>query len=212
MRPGGIIGAVAGGILGALIWAAIAYFANFELGLVAWGIGIAVGMGSAMLGGEGGVNGLMCAFVALASIFGGKALAVKLTLGDGMEGMADVIFLGLQEGVVGIEGVDSKDYAQWMIDNEWGTEASKAEDITGEELEMFTDETVPMLEEIRGMSVDEWKASEAGQEVLGVFGDVEDSISIFSIVKENLGFMDILFAFLGVATAFRIGTVSDGEG
>ena len=93
-----------------------------------------------------------------------------------------------------------------------GTEASKAEDITGEELEMFTDETVPMLEEIRGMSVDEWKASEAGHEVLGVFGDVEDSISIFSIVKENLGFMDILFAFLGVATAFRIGTGSDGEG
>ena len=213
MKAGGIVGAIAGGILGALVWAGIAYFANYELGLVAWGIGIVVGVGSALLGGEGGANGLMCGFVALASIFAGKAFAVKLAMGSEMEGFADVIFVQLQEGAAGIEGVEPEGYKEWMVENEWGTAATEVEEVTDEELQEFTEETVPMLQKARGMTVAEWKDSDHGKATMEAFGaEVEDSISIFEVVKEDLGFMDILFAFLGVATAFRIGTGSDGEG
>jgi hypothetical protein len=84
MKPAAVGGAVLGGMIGAAVWAAIVYFAQFELGIVAWGVGLAVGYGSYLLGGRGLTNGVMCAIVALIAIFGGKILAVQVTSYQGL--------------------------------------------------------------------------------------------------------------------------------
>lgn len=76
----GWIGAVVGGAVGALVWAAIARFLHMEIGYVAWGVGFAVGFGSALLGGCGLANGIFCSLTCLLSIFAGKVLAVHWSL------------------------------------------------------------------------------------------------------------------------------------
>jgi hypothetical protein len=63
-----------GGAIGAAVWAALAYYLNFEFAIVAWGIGGLVGFCCRAGAGasSGLVSGLIAAAIALASIAGGK--------------------------------------------------------------------------------------------------------------------------------------------
>jgi phosphate/sulfate permease len=80
----GVFYAVTAGLVGAGLWAAIAYYAEMELGLLAWGIGAAVG--AAMMAGvkerAGSASGVAALVIALVSIVGGKYFAVELAFGD----------------------------------------------------------------------------------------------------------------------------------
>jgi hypothetical protein len=80
-----MIAAVAGGIVGALVWGAISCFTGYEVGYVAWGIGALVGFLSAAVGGEGFTNGLFCAVITILALMGGKVMAVKLSLSKTLE-------------------------------------------------------------------------------------------------------------------------------
>ncbi|TVQ51227.1 MAG: hypothetical protein EA377_13020 [Phycisphaerales bacterium] len=81
---GGLVGGVGAGLLGAIVWAAVVYFTHYEIGIIAWGIGILVGFG-AMLGSrrEGGpALGAAAAVTAVGAILLGKWMLVSLTLGS----------------------------------------------------------------------------------------------------------------------------------
>ncbi|MEM8680541.1 MAG: hypothetical protein AAGF97_14435, partial [Planctomycetota bacterium] len=80
MNPLPIIGAVIAGVIGALIWGAISYYAQVEVGYVAWGIGLLVGWAAHRLGGEGAVTGIVCAAIALGSMLLGKGLAYHYSI------------------------------------------------------------------------------------------------------------------------------------
>jgi hypothetical protein len=78
-RAGLALPAAAGAaLLGALLWAAVSYFANFEIGWIAWGIGAAAGAACVALGGRTQLHAFACAAIALAGIAGGKSLAIRL--------------------------------------------------------------------------------------------------------------------------------------
>lgn len=81
-RMSALIGGVVAGAAGAAIWAVIAYFANMEIGWIAWGIGLAVGVGVAVGNrGEGSVPaGVLAALLAAASVVVGKYATVQLML------------------------------------------------------------------------------------------------------------------------------------
>ncbi len=78
---GAVCGGMAAGILGAAAWAALAYFAGVESGIVAWGIGGIVGFGTA-LGSRGGspATALIAVLITVVAICAGKYLAVYFTL------------------------------------------------------------------------------------------------------------------------------------
>lgn len=80
----GVLYAATAGFVGAIIWAAIAYYAEYELGLLAWGIGAAVG--AAMMAGvqekASTQTGILALAIALVSIVGGKYLAVEMIFSD----------------------------------------------------------------------------------------------------------------------------------
>jgi hypothetical protein len=44
-RFSALVGGLVAGAIGAGIWAVIAYFTGFELGWIAWGVGLLVGVG-----------------------------------------------------------------------------------------------------------------------------------------------------------------------
>ncbi len=72
-----LLGGLVGGLIGATIWILIGYFANAEVGIVAWGIGFLVG-GGVRYGGyltdkeEGAGEGIASAGLAIATILAAK--------------------------------------------------------------------------------------------------------------------------------------------
>ncbi len=149
MKVTSIAGALLGGVAGALVWGVIARFMEFEIGFVAWGVGIAVGFLSAAFGGKGLHNGALCALLALFAIFAGKILAVKWSATP-----EEFLSFVAKEG----KFADLSDAERRKVAEQAASE--------------FT-----------------WNDAVVG-------------------ARESLGAIDLLFGFLGVATAFRLGAGS----
>jgi hypothetical protein len=77
-----LIGGLIGGAIGAAVWAAISYFANAEVGWIAWGIGFVVGLGVRIAAGEedGYGPGLTAVVIAVLAVLAGKYAAVSLAV------------------------------------------------------------------------------------------------------------------------------------
>lgn len=80
----GVLYAATAGLIGAVLWGLIAYYADMELGLLAWGIGVGVGL--AMMAGAqekaGMQSGVLALGIAGASILGGKYFMVEMVFSD----------------------------------------------------------------------------------------------------------------------------------
>jgi hypothetical protein len=67
------------GLLAALLWAGFSYAADRELGWIAWGVGLIVGLGVrwSVADADGWVPGIIAAVLAVPALLGGKYLAVR---------------------------------------------------------------------------------------------------------------------------------------
>ncbi len=206
-----MIGAVVGGVIGAIIWAVITTTTGYEVGWVAWGIGILVGGLARAAGGSGQATGVMCALLALASIFVGKMVAARTAMNNFIEEAAAE---GLTEELYEEFMLDSDDFAklqsedeypQFMVDHSY-TDASEPGDVTPEELDNFIREHVPDLRTLHQEQPDymTWRQQEK-QSVTRAM----QQISLVEFVVDDLGLLDIVFAVLGLATAYRVGGGED---
>jgi phosphate/sulfate permease len=80
----GSIGAAVGGMVGAAIWAAIAYYFHYEIAWIAMGIGALCGFGMAICVRDEGnaLSGVIAAVITVAAICGGKYITIDLILSD----------------------------------------------------------------------------------------------------------------------------------
>lgn len=79
--PMGIAAGGLAGLVGAALWAAIAYYANMEIGYLAWGIGAAVGFATAAgASARGPILGVIAVVITIVSICGGKLAIVEVGL------------------------------------------------------------------------------------------------------------------------------------
>lgn len=201
------LGAAGAAILGAFIWKIIAVTFDYELGLVAWGIGGAVGFSAAMLGAKGQQAGVICGLLALFAIFGGKYLIYDsyiAVLNETMSSISEELrpaFEAEQEIAANyyrsVEDEESKN--QFIVDFGY-SDYDAASSVTLEEVAFFDEEVLPKFESIENGSLDfeGWLNSFSKERI-------EDK-STLSYVFESLGLIDFLFLFLGVATAFRLGS------
>ncbi len=210
LKISGIAAAAVAAVVGALIWKFITVFFNYELGFIAWGIGLAVGVGAAMFGSKGMSTGIICGVFALLAILGGKYMAMQTfqetwandiaTSIEGQEAEFKVYYQqDLKAAEAFSEGVGSKeDLIKFMTEHGY-SEYYEVENITDEEITDFNEYVVPHLKKIaeEQPSFDEW--------VKGSFGDALDDVSAMELVKSDIGIMGIIFLFLGVGTAFKIG-------
>lgn len=197
------VGAVIGGAIGAGIWAGVALATGYEVGYIAWGVGILVGVGAAVLGGRGILCGVLCALVALAAIYAGKVMAASYQVSDVVH-MAELM---LTEDMYREHQKDAKDllalgddirYPEYLVAHNYG-EATRPSEVTQEEIRRFQQHDEPFLREMaaRRMSYPEWKAAYK-REFLS-------SGAVSANILENLDFIDYLFGFFGIVTAFRVG-------
>lgn len=81
MNARGIIAGLVAGLLGAAAWAALAYYTGVEIGYLAWGIGVLVGLAVAAVGQSPGVAaGGLAVLLTVCSLVVGKYATVELVL------------------------------------------------------------------------------------------------------------------------------------
>lgn len=196
-----------GGLVGALIWAAISYFLNFEIGYVAWGLGFLVGYLSTKFGGDGVGNGIMCATVALASIVLGKGLAVHFALNKELDGIKQSSYEEWKGDAVAFKEIkgEESEYSTFIVEHHF-SDAETPDDVQEEELEYFKSDTIPQLDKLAaGQSISDWENS--FEENAGI----DTNAIVANGIKESIGVLDIVFGLLGIMTAFKVGGGASNE-
>ncbi|MEN6626617.1 MAG: hypothetical protein ABFD69_10355 [Candidatus Sumerlaeia bacterium] len=213
MKPLGIIGAIVGAVIGAVIWGAVAAFANLESAYIAWGIGALVGVGAVLGGGRGAAMGVTCAIVAVLSILAGKMMVVHIVFQEMIPEVVEArtsepAFEEFQKDAADFAKLESaSDHVKFMIDHDY-TDESDPDAVAPEELASFRKYDVPELQDMGTSTTtyDYWR-NHHKQTVEEQLNEVPYS----DIVADNLDLFDLLFAVLGIVTAYRVGSRMDEE-
>ncbi len=204
-----VAAAVVVALLGAWLWKGIALAFEYELGIIAWGIGGAIGMVAAMMGARGQAVGMVCGVLALVAILAGKYMVIESFQAQWVDMMAATSEY-MEENLQGIydeelafarayvDTVQSDEDARMFMVEYGYSEEMEAELVSEEELQGFYREEVPQLQEL---AVTDPGAERWLQDMQAQVSDV----STVELLKESFGLMDGLFLLLGVATAFRLG-------
>ncbi|MEM6810347.1 MAG: hypothetical protein AAF574_14005 [Pseudomonadota bacterium] len=210
LSPAAIGAAFAAALVGAWVWKFVAVTFQFEFGLIAWGIGGAVGAAAAGLGSKGMKAGVVCAVLALGAIALGKYWSYSAAISelqghmltamaeeaDSMRGMYEE---EMEDGRILISGSGSDDFTRRFMIDRYYTGAERPDDISDAELARFRAAEEPRLRQIAEIdaSFEEWQQAMAGS---------LNDIPILQLMREDLGAFDFIFAFLGIGTAFRLGS------
>ena len=199
---------IAVAILGAWLWRFIALTFGFELGLVAWLVGGAIGFCVALSGTRGENVGIACAVLASLAILGGKYLVAtgfqtQIAAVFSEEIFADSLQyaydeeVSLAERFISAKEQEDAGIRTFMVDYGYSF-ADSSERVSDAEFSDFMTHSAPRLTEIAetGMSFTDWQASMV---------DVTESYSSWDIYTSSFGWLDALFLFLGVGTAYRLG-------
>ncbi len=190
-------------LLGAFLWKFIAVTFDYEIGLIAWGIGGAIGFAVALTGAQGEKTAIFCGVLALVSIMGGKYMAVEVfknewnTLFDDPEMYRVAYEEEKSISTYYVEEVhDETSMKVFMVEFAY-TEAYSAQNVGDDELMEFKQSTDPRLRRLASntMSFEEWKILSMAE---------VQNLSTWSILKENIGVLDVLFLFLGIGTAYQL--------
>jgi hypothetical protein len=196
-------------VLGALLWYFIAINLEFEYGLIAWLIGAAVGFVSLSSGAQGNATGAVCALLVVGSICGGKYMIVA----SGQSDLAEQLSSSIEyEGIVLQEFYqeelgdasefsklpgDDASLRRFMVAHDY-SDSPDAAQVTDEEVAQFVEYTAPRLQDIalNRPSFEEWREYN--------LSDTIRDLSTFELMIDSLDWMDMLFFFFGVATAYRL--------
>ena len=201
-------------IIGALLWKYITVWFGYEFAIIAIGIGAAVGIVAVMFESQGVATGVICAIFTLLSIFGGKYMAMShlqetwtQDITAAIEGEEDIYREYYQQDLKAAEafgdGIDDKKELIAFLSEHGYSEYYSVKNISDAEIADFNEYVVPHLKRITetNPSFEEW--------LEGSFQENVDAMSTTSLMFLDFGLMGIVFLFLGVGTAFKMGI---GEG
>lgn len=209
LNPVAIAAAAGAAVVGAWVWKFVAVQFGFEFGLIAWAIGGAVGFAAASMGSRGLTAGIVCAVLALGSIVLGKYWAYTGIVDMMQEAVAtalasddDLIIYyeqELEDAAVFARGSGSDAFVRRFMVQRQYTEAAESSGVTDTELAEFREYVEPRLIQ---MSENEPTFEQWQNEGVAAL----DEISAWDMIKEDSSLFDLLFAALGIGTAFRLGS------
>jgi hypothetical protein len=198
------------GLVGAAVWAAISYYANFEIGWIAWGIGGLVGVvmfatsqeGSPALGG-------FAVLITVLSIAGGKYAASTMSADKYLKDLPTEYTDSYLDAHVTI-GI-AKTIANERIE-------------AGQTLDWPRDATVESADQAEDFPADIWQEANATYQAFAPekraeyrqtrrgellnFREALRSEIIEDGFKQSFGFLDVIFFGLAIFTAFKIASGS----
>ncbi|MFO1031598.1 MAG: hypothetical protein U1F60_10990 [Planctomycetota bacterium] len=179
---------------GAAVWALLVVYAHVEIGYLAWGIGLAVGAAMTYAGARGNLLALAAGVLALLSIGSGKHMAFRTLLSDEATKIA--------------AGLDKEQYEAFQTQcDDW---AKLGDSPTDAQIRAFVKEQGIVIADptkFRAMylpqmqwflenkpNLEQWRAN--------MVDTMQSQYTFLEYLKEDFNPIDILFAFLGIATAF----------
>ncbi|MBX3380309.1 MAG: hypothetical protein KF805_09435 [Phycisphaeraceae bacterium] len=208
----GIIGGLIGGIIGAVIWAAIAHYTDREFGIVAWGVGVLVGVGTSLFAGNdvSPLTGAAAAVIALGSIAGGKFAVIHALAGQVKTTVHAKVHIGENEAIVGIADqlAEEAESAGKKLDWPKGSSREEASEESEFPAALWADAKArwnamsPSAQETYKRDYEQHVHAQLDNAI----GEVE-SKAFF----ESFSFFDLLFALFAVGSAFKLGS-GDGGG
>lgn len=196
--------------MGALIWKYVAAIFGYEHGIIAWGIGAAVGVGASMFGSKGLSTGVICVVFALLAILGGKYMAMESFQSSWSEDITTAIEgqeeefkqfyqQDLKAAAAFSEGVEGREELLSFLNEHGYMEIYEVDEITDAEIADFNEYVVPHLKNIaeQKSSFEQW--------LQGSFQENLEDVSTMELVKSDIGIIGIIFFLLGIGSAFKIG-------
>ena len=191
--------------IGSFAWALLAKYTGYEIGYLAWGIGGLAGAGVLMSGAEKCRKlGVIAAVVAVCAIIGGKALVFSWVYDDvnvniNINDQSDAELLELLEdedvlAFVGIMAIMSPEF-QDKIDQGIDTDAEWDQLEFDAQQEVLTWDDQQKIDHTRN----------AADKLAEIFSIGSKSEFMGEGVMASLGFMDIIFFGLAIATAYKLG-------
>lgn len=209
------IGALLGGLLGAAVWVAIGFYTGYEVGLIAWGIGAAAGLGAVLFVGQSEAEtstGVVAAVIAVLTILGAKyAVAYAVVERD--------ITQFLPGG--GTYTVTDEDVIATIADKLIEDHVATGKEVEWPEFDeevgpMYPDEYPKQFVEAadkqwKGMSAEEQRAKHAEvqrltDESLAEYIRTVKPIARMEAFKGSFGLFDLLWIGLAIASAFKLGS------
>jgi len=204
MNLGGIIAGAIAGIIGAVVWAAIAFYGDLEIGWIAWGIGAAIGFAMSAVSKSGGPGAAAFAvLITVASLVGGKYLAVQMAVSKVGEE------LGLPTDVSDEQLIEQLAYT-----------IAEAKTLAGEKLAWRNNSNFQNIQSIEDFPLDVLQEATknfnamTAEEILVKKDDlrkeIKKAIGLFKkdlankVFMASFGILDIVFFLLGIVTAGRI--------
>jgi hypothetical protein len=199
----GTVGAVGAALLGMIVWYLIIVSTNTEFGIIAWGVGGLTGLGCRLLGGgysqKLGIIAGACAFVA---IVGGEYLATRSAfnqfLGKMLEGAYEENLAYAKEANTLTTDAEIKAFLA-KHSSEEGEPAVSPDDITAEQVKEFREDDLP---ELKRLATGTTSKAEYERKIREGF-DTAETQSL--ILKESVSLWTLLWLFLGVGSAYRLG-------
>lgn len=194
------IGAIFGGLIGALVWGGIAYLTGYEVGYIAAGVGALVGFFSMVFGGSGVTNGMLCAAIALLAIIGGKFLAFGMMIDKILEPVIEPRYYQMKLESIRFSRMKTEsEWKRFMIKNGYSN-ARSSNGVKTQEFKDFKETTVPLLQGLnRDLGYDEFR-DKIKEEVITEMG------GMMGLLNKSLDAKDALFFIIGIFAAFKIGS------
>lgn len=212
-----LVGGAIGGGIGIIVWVLVGYFAHYEIGWIAWGIGFLVGMGvryASFLGNEneqpGVAKGALAAVMAIGSILLAKYIVFALLTG-GIDRVA------LNKAVNEMRFDDEAMIVG--LANQTAIEMEKQGKKVAWPAGMNADEATQKSH----YPADVWRQAETKWQQLGPAGQQQRKQDYAKLIaglseiakepnfSESFSAMDALWFGLAVFTAFRIGVGAYGS-
>ncbi len=189
----GIVGSAIGAAIGAGIWTAVAYFANYEIGWIAWGLGGLAGIGMHLGARDtNSYHGVIAAVIAILGIVVAKfalvAIVMSVALGDENAGSP-------RERLI-------EAYAEREV-----PELNLPEDATEQQFDAEFEKHMVVERPKAKQRVDAMSDDEVRRELEQIDAEFAEALSTIrtALFMRQFTLIDLLFAFLAIGTAYRVG-------
>jgi hypothetical protein len=194
----GVAGAIVGGVLGMFLWYFLIKVTGYEIGWVAWGVGVIVGFAARLPSKQGSqALGLICGGCALIAILGGQYFALLAIMDKEITKMAAKDYREeMQVAQTAVNAKSPDEIRQFLASqNEKSPDQVSAADV-----KEFTETELP-----------DYRAFVNGkpsrEEYIANMKKVMATLIPKSVLfKESFGMLTLLWIFLGVGTAWKIGS------
>lgn len=202
-----LLGATLGGLLGAALWTAVAFLFHYEIGWIAWGVGVASGFGAARFGERlDWATGAAAAGIAVLSIALGKFATVHLVVDDalavitaGEQGITDEFAVShVADEVVQAWRQEGRelDWPGGVEPSNPSTQAEYPRDVWSEAVAAWTELTP---EDQSAFKAELSSGMQANAESIREY-------AVQAGFKESFGALDVLFVFLAIGSAYKLGS------